>query len=330
MWRRMFGVFRSFVLILLAATYFAAQTPVAIRRAHVSAREGPTSTAKTIATLHQGDVFVIVDDQPYWYGITLKDGRTAYVPKSACTVLPEGEPTEGSGETTPASSLSNATEPTGGTDLPNCTPSGVPANWSICPATGSGGIYAAAYVQKNRLAIACHYAGMTVQQMLSLPKLPANVRALPADNQSLKDLQAVESQSVVLEGYLALAKDGGQEGTNCKSPTRKDVHMEIVGTDTEDPKSNRGQHAITEVTPWFGEAITAWTKVTIGSYAAYVDGYSGNMLRPPTKIRVYGWLFYDEAHVSDGSIGQWRGTAWEIHPITRIEVFENGAWKVIQ
>jgi len=326
----MFGVFRSFVLILLAATYLSAQTPVAIRRAHVISREAPTSTAKTIATLHQGDVFVIVDDQPYWYGITLRDGRTAYVPKSACTVLPEGEPTEGRGETTPADSSPDATPSTGGTDLPNCTPSSVPANWSICPATGSGGIYAAAYVQKNRLKIPCHYTGMTVQQMLSLPKLSANVRALPAGNQNLKDLQARESQPVVLEGYLALVKDGGQEGTNCKSPTRKDVHMEIVDTDAADPKSNRGQHVITEVTPWFEEAVTTWTKGTIGLYAAYVDGYSGNQLRPPTKIRVYGWLFYDEAHVSDGSIGQWRGTAWEIHPITRIEVFENGVWKVIQ
>ena len=32
----------------------------------------------------------------------------------------------------------------------------------------------------------------------------------------------------------------------------------------------------------------------------------------------------------DGSVGTWRGTAWEVHPITRIEVLENGTWRSIE
>jgi len=328
MWRRSLSFLRSVAAILLVAVYLAAQTPVAIRRTSVSAREKPNSTSTILATLHQGDVLIIVDDQPYWYGVTLKDGRKAYVPKSACTVLPIGEPAENTTDVPPASTGSNVSPLSGGTDVPGCTSSSVSADWSICPAIGSGGIYAAAYVQKNRLTVPCHYVAITVDQMLSLPNLPANVRGLPTNNQDLTDLQNEESQAVVLEAFLAMAKDGGQEGTNCNSATRKDVHMEIVDTDAEDPKSNRGRHVITEVTPWFGQAMSAWSKTNIGTYASYVDGYSGNMHGPPTKIRVYGWLFYDEAHA--GSLGQWRGTAWEIHPITRIEVFVNGEWKALQ
>lgn len=327
--RRVLNLCRTLVLTLVTCACLAAQTPIAIRTAQAKARQNPSSNAKILATVHHGEVFVVINDQPYWYGITLKDGRTAYVPKSVCTVLPAEEPNEGSAESPGVGSSPGSNLPSG-TDIPGCTSSSVPADWAICPPAGSGGIYAAAYVEKNRLAVPCSYAPVSVQQVLSLPALPANVRALPSGDQSLKELQALESKSVLLEGYFAMAKDGGKEGTNCGSGTRTDIHMEIVATDAEDPKTNRNQHVITEVTPWFHDAISAWTKENIGKYAAYLDGYKGNMLRQPTKVRIYGWLFYDEAHVGDGSVGKWRGTSWEIHPITRIEVFENGAWKIIQ
>lgn len=52
--------------------------------------------------------------------------------------------------------------------------------------------------------------------------------------------------------------------------------------------------------------------------------------RPPGRVRIYGWLFFDNWHAADGSVGTWRGSAWEIHPITRIEIWENGAWKLLQ
>jgi hypothetical protein len=40
--------------------------------------------------------------------------------------------------------------------------------------------------------------------------------------------------------------------------------MEIVGTDATDPKTNRDAHVVTEVTPWFRQAITAWSTSTLG------------------------------------------------------------------
>ena len=106
--------------------------------------------------------------------------------------------------------------------------------------------------------------------------------------------------------------------------------MEIVGTDTDDPKSNRDAHVVTEVTPWFREAIAAWSTTSLGQFASYRSGYSGTNQQSPGRIRVFGWLFYDNPHAGDGSVGTWRGTAWEVHPITRIEVFDNGQWRSIE
>lgn len=103
--------------------------------------------------------------------------------------------------------------------------------------------------------------------------------------------------------------------------------MELAGNDSEDCKQARDKGVVAEVTPWFGEQFTSWTLETLSQYSSYKSGYSGAMKRPPGKARIYGWLFFDNWHAADGSVGTWHGPAWETHPITRIEVWENGAWK---
>ena len=39
-----------------------------------------------------------------------------------------------------------------------------------------------------------------------------------------------------------------------------------------------------------------------------------------------GWLLFDPVH--KGHLGTFRASLWEIHPITKIEVFRNGQWTV--
>jgi hypothetical protein len=43
-----------------------------------------------------------------------------------------------------------------------------------------------------------------------------------------------------------------------------------------------------------------------------------------TQVRITGWLLYDWEHL--GVVGQERATVWEVHPITKIEVQQNGTW----
>jgi hypothetical protein len=215
--------------------------------------------------------------------------------------------------------------------LSTCAPTTVSADFTVCPVDGTpGGNHAAANIMKNRLARQCSFNAINVDEMLKLKELPAEVRELPTDDPRSIYLQTLESRPVVLEGFLAMEKNGGGESVNCGSTMRTDIHMEIVGIDTIDPKQNRDQHAVTEVTPWFREAINAWSTTTLGQFASYRGGYTGTNHGAPGRIRVYGWLFYDSPHAGDGSVGTWRGTGWEVHPITRIEVFENGQWRSLE
>lgn len=44
------------------------------------------------------------------------------------------------------------------------------------------------------------------------------------------------------------------------------------------------------------------------------------------RVRVRGWMFFDDEHddesenTAPGHAGNWRATAWEIHPVTSIEL----------
>jgi hypothetical protein len=46
------------------------------------------------------------------------------------------------------------------------------------------------------------------------------------------------------------------------------------------------------------------------------------------RVRFEGWLFFDTSHAGEseniaaGRRGNWRATAWEIHPVTKFEIIE--------
>jgi hypothetical protein len=319
---------RNVVFLIVLSLPAAAQITCGIRTAHANARKSASSSSTVLAVLNRGDLLQVAADVPYWFQVVLKDGTQAYVAKSTCSVVPASDP--GEEDTSSAQDFYNPPTPSPTTTSPSCTPKTIPADWTVCPAAGSGGIHAMAYTEKNRVTVACSYEPTTVDQILELDHLPANVRALPTSDKRVTYLNTVEGKSVVVDGYLAMVKDGGKEGVNCGSTTRVDIHMELVDTDSADPKTNRKSHVVTEITPWFEESISAWTEATMAQYSSYSNGYSGSMHRPPTHVRVYGHMFFDDAHAKDGSVGTWRGTEWEVHPITKIEVWDNGAWKSIE
>jgi hypothetical protein len=41
-------------------------------------------------------------------------------------------------------------------------------------------------------------------------------------------------------------------------------------------------------------------------------------------VRVTGFLFYDPSHANH--LRKFRVSMWEVHPVTRIEVFRRGVW----
>ncbi len=318
-----------FILLFLAALSWA-QVSVRIRVLQANARQAPNSNAAILAVLTKDAVFPLSGDIPYWYEIMLPDGRRAYVAKSLCTVV--GEESEDEEEISQPADVSYEI-PSFGTavSLPDCVLSQLTVDWSICPPEGSASQtgYRLTNRKKNRIEIPCAYSTIGMEEMLALKNLPKNVRTLSEGDQRLTYLQGLESKPVMIEAFFAMVKKSERETTNCDSSNRKDLHVELLAADAGDPKDQRYKVVVTEVTPWFSENHASWTETYLGQYASYKGGY-GNMLRSPTKVRVYGWLFFDNAHADAHSIGNWRGTAWEVHPITRIEVWENGNWKTIE
>jgi hypothetical protein len=304
-----------------------AQTPIAIRTNTARARKQPDANAAVIATLHKGETFVVTKDLPYWYRIKLRNGATAYVAKSLCVVV-EDEEEQSWTDDVPTDAPSAFGDPP--IALPGCTPHDLPADFSICPATGSGGMYAEAYRQKNRLDVGCAFQPITVAEVMGLRPLPKNVRSLPEGDPDFKYLKSIESTPVRIEGYFAMTKKAGEEGVNCSKPDRLDLRMELVNELVADPKLTRKSHMVAEASPWFQAQVAAWTVSNLGKYSSYKNGFADPLQRPPTQIRVYGHLFFDEAHAYDGSVGTIRGTAWEIHPVVRIEIRDGTEWKTIE
>ena len=76
------------------------------------------------------------------------------------------------------------------------------------------------------------------------------------------------------------------------------------------PPGPRGGQIVTEVTPPFQPPKTGW------SYEA-LDG----LCQRQARVRISGWLLHDYPHLKD--VGAWRASAWEIHPVTKIEVWNS-------
>src|SRR5713226_2917472 len=135
----------------------------------------------------------------------------------------------------------------------------------------------------------------------------------PGDDRARWD----EGKAAEVSGYVFRVKSGGKETTNCGAtdPPDEDTHIELVLSPDDSAKSRR---VIVEVTPRWRAAMQAqgedWSTSAL---KATIEGH---------WVRIRGWLFFDAEHwnqsenTAPGNPSDWRATAWEIHPITRIEV----------
>lgn len=81
---------------------------------------------------------------------------------------------------------------------------------------------------------------------------------------------------------------------------------------------------IVETTPRVRQQHPQWTTARLKSWTAHI-GNNTNPSYSQQKVRISGWLMLDPEHQDMIDQGL-RSTLWEIHPITRIEVFDNGNW----
>jgi hypothetical protein len=129
-------------------------------------------------------------------------------------------------------------------------------------------------------------------------------------------------QAAEISGYVFDVKVGGIESTNChaRSAEDRDTHIELV----LDPMAGSpSQRVIVEVTPRWRAMMAA--QGVDWSTRALRDRLLGRW------VKVRGWMLFDMEHQNEsentapGRERNWRATAWEIHPITSIEVVQRPA-----
>jgi hypothetical protein len=104
------------------------------------------------------------------------------------------------------------------------------------------------------------------------------------------------------------------EATNCFSPCRRDIH--ILVANRRDAAKN--EQVIVEVTPNLRDSATTqgidWSEQTL---QAQLVGH---------WCEFEGWLYFDAGHAEESentashNPANWRATAWELHPVTKITV----------
>jgi hypothetical protein len=151
-------------------------------------------------------------------------------------------------------------------------------------------------------------------------------------------LEPIEKQIVSLTGYLVIAYPGPPESTNCGTKDFHDWHLELFEKPLDHaPRIGDPTPIICEITPRSQNAIFS-DHIRIQSLAGFVRAPDWTV--EPThhaarKIRVTGYLLWDDEHNSAADIGTtirtigankyhhpWRSSPWEIHPVLKIEALD--------
>jgi hypothetical protein len=135
----------------------------------------------------------------------------------------------------------------------------------------------------------------------------------------LAEFEALERRGVTLEGYTqfcSIASDG-------------DYHLSLAETP---PQSLFNHRTVTaEVTPEFTRGSTRWAWEPLAAQLRPLSWALPPWPGGPPRVRISGWLMYDfqydapflpqKAPILPGPVHR-RLTGWEIHPVTRIEIWD--------
>lgn len=186
-----------------------------------------------------------------------------------------------------------------------------------CPAAGKGTNGPARDPDLNKLK---NRASQTPADPYQVAEL-VDALAVPSDG-ALKHARHVwtaddralvltyEASEAQVTGYLFDAKAEGPEQPNCAAPVyHGDYHLWLL----DNPDEDRTHAAVVEITPRWRNANPSWDITTLRQVA-----------KDRTPVRITGWLLFDQEHPEQ--LGNTRGTLWELHPITKFEILENGTW----
>lgn len=155
-------------------------------------------------------------------------------------------------------------------------------------------------------------------------------------------LEILEAPVVSLTAYLVLAYAGPGETTNCGSVDFHDWHLEMFDEPPDHPpQPGDPTPVIAEITPRTQNAIYR-DGIRVQELAAFFrrpDVTYESTGHKAQKVRLTGYLLWDDEHNDNTkdvgttirSIARnryhnpWRATAWEIHPVIKIERLDAAA-----
>src|SRR5260221_5545439 len=173
-----------------------------------------------------------------------------------------------------------------------------------CPPEGDGGD---PILNKNKNRVDDgNYQPVAFNTILKLPWPQETERKAHSEwSQSAPDEVAkAEGLPVLVEGFLALARQEGPETPNCHSSTDFDFHIWMI--DHAGGSADRINAVVIEATPRVRAKHPRWTVSRLSAIAT-----------AGTPVRISGWIMLDPEHPDQ--VGKTRGTIWEIHPVMQIE-----------
>lgn len=147
------------------------------------------------------------------------------------------------------------------------------------------------------------------------PMTMDEIQALP-HGRPIAEVARIEAGGVSMEGHIQrmlLAGDG-------------DLHLELAPS----PRAAGGPdttYVTAEITPSFRHGSSAWQSESLRERLRPNHGGASAWDSGPARVRITGWLLYDGPY--DRQPSRWslenaapRVSGWEIHPVTRIEVWD--------
>ena len=190
---------------------------------------------------------------------------------------------------------------------------------------------------KNRIDEPEEPKKVTIDQILSLPKIPAEELKDPRTkwlSATLEKVSQFEGIPVTVEGFLAGVREEGKESCNCgaTAPSRVDWHCWLTKSAPEMVKDV--EHGVETAGDELGSAVVCETTPRVRAMDKHRNWnlqHFENIVRQKQRVRLTGWILFDQIHSNQLPGGSpekpRRGTLWEVHPLTKVEVQENGNWR---
>ena len=117
-----------------------------------------------------------------------------------------------------------------------------------------------------------------------------------------------------IQGEVIDVAYAGSEAANCLTPARRDIHILVALR----KGATKTEQVVVEITPhlqsWAAQQGMDWSEQTL--HAQLVGHW----------CEFEGWLYFDIGHdeeaenTAPNNRENWRATAWEIHPVTKVTV----------